>query len=165
MRFAAMCPLIKPWCVSLVCLLLPAVAFAKVDHLPPDERAEVEKQLPKAFVLEGGVRFLVRKEGTGLPIMRGDQVTALYVGRFLDGTIFNQKRSRFHMFHFEVGAQPRQIIAGWDVAIRLMRKGGHYTIAIPSPLGYGKEGRSGQVPPDRTLVFDIEIVDVERPGR
>jgi FKBP-type peptidyl-prolyl cis-trans isomerase len=135
---------------------------AQVDYLPPADAALVAELMPGATFLEGGVRFLVKQEGEGPLIRPGDTVTALYIGRLLDGTIFNQKRSRFHSYRFRVGAHPRQIIRGWEVALPHMRDGGTYLVAIPSVLGYRERGRPGQVPPHTTITFEIEIIGVER---
>lgn len=150
-------------CSGLLALhLAPARLAAQVDYLPPGDAAIVAELMPEAKLLEGGVRFLVKEEGKGPLIRAGDTVTALYIGRLLDGTIFNQKRSRFHSYRFLVGANPRQIIRGWEVALPHMRDGGTYLVAIPSVLGYRKRGRPGQVPPHTTITFKIEIIGVER---
>ena len=145
--------------------LLAAPLTARADLMPAKDAAEVDRQLPAARKLDGGIRFIERKAGTGPRIVKGDQVTALYAGRFLDGKIFNQKRSLNHSFTFEVGATPRQIILGWERAILLMQAGGSYTIALPPAYAYADKGRAGQVPPNTTLIFDIDIIEVERAGK
>ncbi len=150
-------------------LLFVVAAFlptpARADLMPPADAPEVDRQLPGARKLDGGIRFVVRKAGTGPLIAKGDRVTALYAGRFLDGKIFNQKRSLNHSFTFEVGATPRQIILGWERAMLLMQAGGSYTVALPPAFAYADKGRAGQVPPNTTLLFDIDIVEVERAGK
>jgi FKBP-type peptidyl-prolyl cis-trans isomerase len=138
---------------------------ARADLMPAKDAAEVDRQLPTARKLDGGIRFVERKAGTGPVIAKGDRVTALYAGRFLDGKIFNQKRSLNHSFTFEVGATPRQIILGWERAMLLMQAGGSYTIALPPAYAYADKGRAGQVPPNTTLLFDIDIIEVERAGK
>lgn len=135
---------------------------AMAGDMPAEDAAIVDRQLPGARILEGGIRFVERKEGRGPRILKGDQVIALYAGRLLDGKVFNQKRSLDHSFHFEVGATPRQIIRGWERAILLMQEGGSYTVAIPAELAYRDKGRAGQVPPGATVIFDIDIIEVER---
>lgn len=138
---------------------------ARADLMPPKDAAEVDRQLPAARKLDGGIRFIERKAGNGPRIAKGDQVTALYAGRFLDGKIFNQKRSLNHSFTFEVGANPRQIVLGWERAILHMQAGGSYTIALPPAYAYADKGRAGQVPPNTTLIFDIDIIEVQRAGK
>ena len=132
-----------------------------LDFMPPKDAEAVDALMPDAILLEGGIRFLETKKGEGPFIQKGDIVTALYVGRFIDGRIFNQKQSRYHNFRFRVGAEPRQIIEGWERVMHLMQNGGEYTIAIPSQFGYRDKGRPGQVPPFTTIIFDIEIIDLK----
>lgn len=136
--------------------------FDALDFMPPKDAEKVLELLPDAVSLSGGIRFVETKEGEGSAIANGDWVTALYVGRMLDGTIFNQKQSRYHNFHFKVGASPRQIIEGWEIGMPLMQEGGEYTLAIPSQFAYKDKGRRGQVPPFTTVIFDIQILKVER---
>lgn len=138
---------------------------AWADLMPAKDAAEVDLQLPTARKLDGGIRFVVRKAGAGPLITKGDRVTALYAGRFIDGKIFNQKRSLHHSFTFEVGATPRQIVLGWERALLLMQAGGSYIIALPPACAYADKGRSGQVPPNTTILFDIDIIEVERAGK
>jgi FKBP-type peptidyl-prolyl cis-trans isomerase len=135
----------------------PAVA---IDYLPPGDLEVVEARMPGAETLEGGIRFLVTREGEGPFIASGNRVEAIYTGTLLDGTIFNQKTGRFHTYWFTVGAQPRQIIRGWEQVMPRMRKGGRYTVAIPSEFAYRDRGRPGQVPPYATVIFEIEILEV-----
>jgi FKBP-type peptidyl-prolyl cis-trans isomerase len=149
-------------------LVLAAIAHsspaARADLMPAKDTVEVDRQLPTARKFDGGIRFFERKPGTGPRIAKGDQVTALYAGRFLDGKVFNQKRSLNHSFTFEVGANPRQIVLGWERAILHMQAGGSYTIALPPAYAYADKGRAGQVPPNTTLIFDIDIIAVKQAG-
>lgn len=149
---------------ALACLLtvlpLSAAERTGVDYLPPKDAALIDAQMPGARRLPGGIRFLELKPGEGPLIRKGDRVNALYVGRLIDGTIFNQKRSRFHSYRFQVGAQPRQVIRGWEEALLHMQAGGTYQVAIPSEFAYRDYGRPGQVPPHATVIFEIEILEV-----
>lgn len=133
-----------------------------LDFMPPKDAQQVNELLPEALVLAGGIRFLETKSGVGSKIEKGDIVTTLYVGRFLDGRVFNQKQSRYHNFRFEVGADPREIIEGWEIAMPLMQDEGEYTVAIPSQFAYKDKGRRGQVPPFTTVIFDIQVIGVEK---
>jgi len=146
-------------------LVLDAAERGVIDTMPAHDAAIVDAQLPDARILPGGIRFVEKKAGTGAPLVKGDRVTALYVGKLITGEIFNQKQSLFHSYRFEVGAQPRQVIRGWEVALLHMQEGGSYTVAIPSEFAYRDYGRPGQVPPHATLIFDIDIAKVERPSR
>lgn len=132
-----------------------------LDYMPPAHARQVEEMMPGLTILEGGVRFLELREGEGALIEEGDRVEAIYTGRLLDGSIFNQKTGRWHTYRFEVGAQPRQIIQGWEIAMPLMRDKGKYMVAIPSQFAYKDKGRRGQVPPFATVTFEIEILGVD----
>lgn len=131
-----------------------------LDYMPPAHREVVESLMPGATLLRGGVRFLELSPGEGDLIKPGDRVEAIYTGKLLDGTVFNQKTGRFHTYRFEVGADPRQIIQGWEIAMPMMQVGGRYLIAIPSQFAYKDKGRRGQVPPFATVTFEIQILDV-----
>lgn len=132
-----------------------------LDYMPPTHVALIEQVMPGSRVIEGGIRFLELEAGEGSLIRKGDRVEAIYTGKLLDGTVFNRKTGQFHTYRFEVGAEPRDIIRGWEIAMPLMQKGGRYSIAIPSQFAYREKGRPGQVPPFSTVLFDIEILDVE----
>ncbi|MDQ8182640.1 FKBP-type peptidyl-prolyl cis-trans isomerase [Pelagicoccus sp. SDUM812005] len=131
-----------------------------LDYMPPAHAEQVEAIMPGAAVLKGGVRFLELEAGEGERIEKGDRVEAIYTGRLLDGSIFNQKTGRWHTYRFEVGAEPRQVIQGWEIALPRMQSGGRYLVAIPSQFAYKDKGRYGQVPPYATVTFEIEILGV-----
>ncbi|MDQ8203214.1 FKBP-type peptidyl-prolyl cis-trans isomerase [Pelagicoccus sp. SDUM812003] len=133
-----------------------------LDYMPPAHAEIVSEQMPDASVIEGGIRFLELEKGEGPFIENGDRVEAIYTGTLLDGTVFNRKTGRFHTYRFEVGAEPREIIRGWEMAMPYMQNGGRYKIAIPSQFAYREKGRPGQVPPFSTVVFEITILDVKR---
>lgn len=132
----------------------------KLDYMPPVDAEMAMELQPEARDIGGGIRFLELESGEGEKVKAGDRVEAIYTGTFLDGTVFNRKSGRFHTFKFEVGAEPREIIRGWDIAMPYMQNGGTYWVAIPSQFAYREKGRRGQVPPFTTVVFEIEILDV-----
>jgi hypothetical protein len=150
--------------VLLTCLSLSGAEGSRLDFMPAADAAVIDARMPDARLLPGGIRFREKTPGNGAFIRKGDRVNARYIGRLVDGRIFNQKRSRLHTFWFEVGAQPRQIIRGWEQVMPLMQAGGTYEVAIPSEFGYREHGRPGQVPPHATLLFEIEILEVVRDG-
>ena len=75
------------------------------------------------------------------------------------GTKFDSSRDRGEPFSFKLGA--RQVISGWDQGVAGMKVGGKRTLVIPSDLGYGNRGAGAAIPPNATLVFDVELVDVK----
>ena len=95
-------------------------------------------------------------EGTGDPVQSGDSLTVHYVGVLPDGTVFDSSRERGTPFTFTIG--DGFVIQGWDRGLIGMKKGGTRLLVIPAQLGYGATG-VGQIPPNATLIFEVELVD------
>jgi FKBP-type peptidyl-prolyl cis-trans isomerase len=99
------------------------------------------------------------KVGTGPEAKAGDHVVVHYTGRLTDGTKFDSSLDRNEPFDFTLGAG--QVIKGWDQGVAGMKKGGKRKLTIPSDLGYGKTGSPPKIPPDATLVFDVELLEIK----
>ena len=106
------------------------------------------------------------KVGTGTAASSGKQVSVHYTGWLYDpkavdrhGRKFDSSRDRGEPFSFKLGA--RQVISGWDQGVAGMKVGGTRTLVIPSDLAYGSRGAGGAIPPNATLVFDVELLDVK----
>jgi FKBP-type peptidyl-prolyl cis-trans isomerase len=95
--------------------------------------------------------------GTGATAASGDTVTVHYVGTFTNGQKFDSSYDRNQPFVFRVGAG--QVIAGWDQGVPGMRVGGKRRLTIPPDLAYGSRGQ-GPIPPNSTLVFEIELLSI-----
>lgn len=108
------------------------------------------------------------KVGTGAEAVAGTKVTVHYTGWLYDETAGNKHGSQFDSsrdhgepFSFVLGAG--HVIAGWDQGVAGMRVGGKRTLLIPAALGYGARGAGEDIPPNASLVFDVELLDVQKP--
>lgn len=101
--------------------------------------------------------YEVIKEGNGSAPSKGTTITAHYTGMLLDGTKFDSSVDRGQPFQFQVGAG--RVIPGWDEAFLSMNKGEKRILIIPPELAYGSRGGGGVIPPDATLVFEVELID------
>jgi len=110
-------------------------------------------------VLSGGVRAEDLKVGDGALAETGTNVTVHYTGWLTDGTKFDSSVDRGDPFKFRLGAG--QVIRGWDEGVKGMRVGGKRKLTIPPDMGYGATGAQGVIPPNATLVFDVELLDVK----
>jgi len=142
-------------------LALPAALHAQREKLSPDDLDFVEKTWPQAQTTSTGIRYIIEKEGAGDPPNPGDMVSVLYVGRFLNGTKFDESLDPAHPFTFRVGRS--FVIEGWDEILQQMKPGEKRLVIIPSELAYGTRGRIPGIPRDTTLVFDLELLKVGVP--
>jgi len=119
--------------------------------------ARIKKEWPNAITTASGLMYEVVIEGTGAETpAAGTMVQAHYTGKLLDGTKFDSSYDRDKPISFGVGQG--QVIKGWDEAFLGMKKGEKRVLIIPPGLAYGPSGR-GPIPPNATLVFDVELVD------
>ncbi len=110
----------------------------------------------KGVVQVPGLQYRVIKSGKGTQPSRRDCVTVNYKGSFIDGKVFDQSKPG-QPITFGVG----QVIPGWTLALQMMHAGDEWELTIPSGLAYGKGGTpDGTIPPDQTLVFDVELLKV-----
>ena len=98
-------------------------------------------------------------EGSGPEVKAGDTVEMHYRGMFPDGKQFDSSYDRNQTFSFRVGAG--QVIKGFDQGVTGMKAGGRRKITVPPELGYGARGAGGVIPPNSTLVFEIEVVSIK----
>jgi peptidylprolyl isomerase len=107
-----------------------------------------------------GLKAEILQEGKGPLPLKGQTVTVHYTGTLADGKKFDSSRDRGQPFSFTLGAG--QVIRGWDEGLALMKVGTRARLIIPPQLGYGPQGAGrGLIPPNATLVFDVELLDAK----
>ena len=107
---------------------------------------------------DSGLRYVEVEEGEGEVPQSGQTVVVHYTGSLADGTKFDSSRDRDRPFSFKLGQG--QVIKGWEEGISTMRVGGRRQLIIPPELGYGQKGAGGVIPPNATLIFDVELLRI-----
>jgi len=108
---------------------------------------------------ESGLRYKIINKGSGAQAEKGKTVSVHYKGSLLDGTEFDSSYKRNAPIDFPLGMG--NVIAGWDEGIALLQIGDKARFVIPPHLGYGAQGAGGVIPPNATLIFDVELVAVK----
>ena len=106
-----------------------------------------------------GLEYIEVEAGMGAQAVAGKTVSVHYTGKFQDGKVFDSSIPRGEPLSFQLGRG--NVIKGWDEGIALMKVGGKAQLIIPPALAYGERGAGGVIPPNATLVFDVELVDVK----
>jgi FKBP-type peptidyl-prolyl cis-trans isomerase len=128
---------------------------------PSDEEDDAEGGatcFEEGTTTDTGLKIVDKVCGDGDVAESGQTVTVHYVGTLEDGTQFDSSRDRGEPFEFPLGAG--MVIKGWDEGVVGMAVGGMRTLTIPPELGYGSEGAGGVIPPDATLTFEVELLEV-----
>lgn len=140
---------------------------AKADYMKAQEE---NNRKATAFLTENGqkadvkttasgLQYKVLTEGTGAKPKTTDTVKVHYEGRLIDGSIFDSSVKRGEPVSFPLN----QVISGWTEGLQLMSVGSKYQFTIPPTLGYGSDG-NGPIPPNSVLVFDVELLSIEKAG-
>ena len=143
---------------------IPGGEEGKQSAQPKQESARQQQpqtnQTKPESAMEEDLKIEVVKEGTGeRTTKRGDTIFVHYTGMLVDGTKFDSSVDRGEPFDFQLGAG--MVIAGWDQGLLDMKVGEKRKLTIPASLGYGARGAGGVIPPNATLLFDTELIDIK----
>jgi len=111
--------------------------------------------------VKNGVQIEIIKKGAGTEAKNGDTVAVHYTGVLENGAKFDSSVDRGIPFEFNLGAG--QVISGWDIGVLGMKIGEKRKLTIPSDLAYGSRGASGVIPPNATLIFEVELLGITKP--
>lgn len=149
----------------LAVLFAGALVFAACGDSSGDGEAaapDEEECQTEPVTTDSGLMIEDIECGDGAEAESGDFVSVHYTGTLEDGTKFDSSLDRDQPFQFNLGAG--QVIEGWDEGVVGMKVGGKRKLTIPPELGYGEAGAGGVIPPNATLIFEIELLEVEEQG-
>ncbi len=135
-------------------------AKAERDAAAKKQQEELMGELAQGFEkTSSGLRYKIIQKGEGKKAEKGKVVSVHYKGMLNDGSVFDSSYKRGNPIEFPLGKG--QVISGWDEGIQLLQVGDKARFVIPSNLAYGSQGAAGVIPPNATLVFDVELMDVK----
>jgi peptidylprolyl isomerase len=144
--------IVKNSCLlALAIILVTTVSLAAEPTNPPVKE--------KVVTTASGLKYVDLKVGQGTEAKSGKNVMVDYVGTLTDGTKFDSSYDRREPFPFKIGAG--QVIQGWEEGVAGMKVGGKRKLIIPAALGYGEAGAPPRIPPNATLVFEVELLAVQ----
>ena len=144
--------------IRFACAVLALAIAAAVPLL-----GRVDAATNQVIEMPNGLKYTDTKTGDGATATSGNKVSVHYTGWLYNngakGAKFDSSVDRGQPFQFTLGAH--QVIAGWDEGVAGMKVGGKRTLIIPPELGYGARGAGGVIPPNSTLMFDVELLGVQ----
>ncbi len=143
--------LMKLVIIGILATLIAVPAYAAKD---------VKKEASKTVTTASGLKYNDVVVGKGASPVAGKQVKVHYTGTLENGKKFDSSVDRNEPFSFKIGVG--QVIPGWDEGVMTMKVGGKRKLIIPAKLGYGSSGAGGVIPPNATLLFDVELLDVSK---
>lgn len=147
--------------ISLLSLCLFSVYASEVQAQTRRRtpRSPAPKSASAAITTPSGLTYLITKKGTGAQLKAGDTVIMNYTGTLTTGVKFDSSFDRNEPFAFKLGAG--QVIKGWDEGVGKLRVGDQAILVLPGKLAYGLRGVPNVIPPDATLIFIVEVLDVK----
>ena len=148
---------------ALIIVILLIIAFAIFllvkprDIMAPDDGKNTEQNSSQIQKMDE-VKIEVLQEGTGEVSKTGDTLTVHYTGTLENGTKFDSSVDRGTPFSFTLGQN--RVIQGWEIGMLNMKVGEKRRLTIPSSLGYGSSGAGGVIPPNATLIFEVELLKI-----
>lgn len=163
--------------VMVVCVVVLFLSSLLTNSNPPEAIASISNSqanainqqttialniqdlnMENAVTTESGLKYIDIVEGNGTMPQTGQTVTVHYTGVLENGQKFDSSRDRNQPFSFKIGVG--QVIKGWDEGVATMSVGGRRQLIIPPELGYGSRGAGGVIPPNATLIFDVELLKI-----
>ena len=129
------------------------------ERLKKENQKKFESLVKGAVVTKSGLAYFMMEEGKGPLAEPGNTVSVHYTGKFIDGTKFDSSYDRGQPIDFPLGEG--RVIPGWDEGISLLKEGGKAKFIIPPHLAYGERGAGGVIPPNATLIFEVELIDIK----
>ena len=137
-----------------------SVVMSVLLAVPAFAAQEAKKDGGKIVTTASGLKYVDVVVGKGAAPTAGKQVKVHYTGTLENGKKFDSSVDRNEPFSFTIGVG--QVIPGWDQGVMTMKVGGKRKLIIPAKLGYGARGAGGVIPPNATLLFDVELLDVAK---
>jgi FKBP-type peptidyl-prolyl cis-trans isomerase len=156
--------------LSLPCMTSHKVAIASTNSLDPQPEQNADSQplrsriavavakKEKTITTPSGLKYTILKAAKGATPKKGQEIFVHYTGTLTNGKKFDSSRDRGQPFSFRVGRG--QVIPGWDEALITMKVGERRKLIIPPNLGYGARGAGDVIPPNATLIFDVELLKI-----
>lgn len=137
------------------CLLLTLISCKTQEELTPNRNVK----LNKTYTTDSGLQYVFTELGEGSQAKSGDKVSVHYIGKLTDGKEFDNSYKRGTPFSFTIGEG--KVIKGWDEGIALINVGDKAVFTIPSELAYGPMEIPGLIPANSTLIFEVELLNIE----
>lgn len=156
--------IVKKTLLYLIVVFVSTFAIIKVinysdnskSNLPVDKNEQIKENVD---MQDNELKIEDLVVGTGTEAIEGKTISVHYTGTLTNGSKFDSSKDRNMPFEFTLGAG--QVIQGWDKGFKGMKVGGKRKLTIPPSMGYGSQGAGGVIPPNATLIFEVELLDVK----